>query len=217
MSSSSDDEDSKRYRPNKEFIKYSTEPIVDLNLNDSTELWLIKVPNSNDKNLVDDIAGKELSFKLKKEGTLASFEGTSGEKYDFLSFASTEPDETVFVSSATESKIAGKISRRVSVVHYPDPRALEKISSTNPNQTLQNSIAAASQSSAQRRSRASATKSSRAKSSISGLSERTTTPKRHGENRRPQPESSRGHSSGVSVVSSDHSDGGKSKRRKHTE
>jgi len=29
----------------------------------------------------------------------------AGETYDFLSFASTEPDETVFVSSATESKI----------------------------------------------------------------------------------------------------------------
>lgn len=186
-------------------------------MTDSTELWLIKVPNSHDKNLLDDINGKELSFKLNKEGTLASFEGVSGETYDFLSFASTEPDETVFVSSATESEIAGKISRRVSVVHYPDPRALEKISSTDPNQTLQNSIAAASQS-AQRRSHASsATKSSRAKSSISGLSERTTTPKRHGVNRRPQPESSRGHSSGVSAVSSDHSDGGKSKRRKHTE
>lgn len=216
MSSSSDDEDSKRYKPNKEFVEYATGPLVDLNLTDSTELWLIKVPNSNDKNLIDDIAGKESSFKLNKEGTLASFAGASGETYDFLSFASTEPDETVFVSSATESKIGGKISRRVSVVHYPDPRALEKISSTNPNQTLQNSIAAATQS-AQRRSHTSATKSSRAKSSISGLSERTTTPKRHGENRRPQPESSRGHSSGVSAVSSDHSDGGKSKRRKHTE
>jgi len=47
MKLSSDDDDSKRYKPNKEFIEYSTEPLVDLNLNDSTELWLIKVPNSN--------------------------------------------------------------------------------------------------------------------------------------------------------------------------
>lgn len=31
-----------------------------------------------DKNLLDDINGKELSFKLNKEGTLASFEGVSG-------------------------------------------------------------------------------------------------------------------------------------------
>lgn len=29
----------------------------------------------------------------------------AGKAYDFVSFASMEPDETVFVSSATESKI----------------------------------------------------------------------------------------------------------------
>lgn len=47
MSSSSDEDDSKRYKPNKEFIEYATEPLVGLNLTDSTELWLIKVPNSH--------------------------------------------------------------------------------------------------------------------------------------------------------------------------
>ncbi|KAJ6797743.1 mediator-associated protein 2 [Iris pallida] len=45
-----------------------------------------------------------------------------------MSFAAQEPDATVFVpsSSSSESKIVGKISRRVCFVNYPEPGELDK-------------------------------------------------------------------------------------------
>ncbi|XP_004499521.1 mediator-associated protein 2-like [Cicer arietinum] len=204
--------DSDRYKPHVEFVEEAKEALIDLNLTESTELWLLKLPISND--LLTDIDGQELSLKLHNEGNLGTFKGASGKAYDFVSFASQEPDETVFVSSATEQKIAGKITRRVSVVHYPDPKELEA------KQARRNSAAAATntsqiQSDFRGSSRASASKSSRMKSSVSELSN---TPKRrpykNRSNGRPADESSHGHSTGVSAMSSDHSSGGKSKRRK---
>ncbi|KAK3035153.1 hypothetical protein RJ639_032826 [Escallonia herrerae] len=79
----------------------------------------------------------------------------TGKSYDLVSFASQNADATVFVSSALEAKVeaviaalgpiavvriiplvlppdtctrqlVGKISRRVSLVHYPDPDELEQ-------------------------------------------------------------------------------------------
>ncbi|KAL5062936.1 hypothetical protein RYX36_024673 [Vicia faba] len=200
-------DDSESYKPHHEFKQDVKEPLVDLNLTESNELWLLRLPFSND--LLADIDGQELSLKLDKDGTLASFEGASGKAYDFVSFASMEPDETVFVSSATESKIAGKISRRVSVVHYHDPKELEKISTTDAKKALLNSIAATPGNF----SHASASKGSRLKSSLSEFSERSNTPKRrprgNKSNAKP-PELSRGHNSVASAISSDHSHGGKS-------
>ncbi|CAL5195459.1 unnamed protein product [Lathyrus oleraceus] len=199
-------DDSKSYKPHHEFKQDVKEALVDLNLTESSELWLLKLPFSND--LLADIDGQELSVKLDKDGTLASFEGASGKAYDFVSFASMEPDETVFVSSATESKIAGKISRRVSVVHYHDPKELEKISTTDAKKALLNSIAATPGNF----SRTSASKSSRLKSSLSEFSERSNTKRRPGENKsnaKPR-ELAGGFNSVASAISSDHSHGGKS-------
>ncbi|KAI5422965.1 uncharacterized protein LOC127076541 [Lathyrus oleraceus] len=196
-------DDSKSYKPHHEFKQDVKEALVDLNLTESSELWLLKLPFSND--LLADIDGQELSVKLDKDGTLASFEGASGKAYDFVSFASMEPDETVFVSSATESKIAGKISRRVSVVHYHDPKELEKISTTDAKKALLNSIAATPGNF----SRTSASKSSRLKSSLSEFSERSNTKRRPGENKSNR-ELAGGFNSVASAISSDHSHGGKS-------
>ncbi|XP_058743666.1 uncharacterized protein LOC131616369 [Vicia villosa] len=204
-------DDPESYKPHHEFKQDVKEALVDLNLTESSELWLLRLPFSND--LLADIDGQELSLKLDKDGTLASFEGASGKAYDFVSFASMEPDETVFVSSATESKIAGKISRRVSVVHYHDPKELEKITTTDAKKALLNSIGATPGNF----SRASALKSSRLKSSLSEFSERSKTPKRRrGGTKTQMPnlmnssDHSQGGKSNTSAISSDHSHGAKS-------
>ncbi|RWW43455.1 hypothetical protein BHE74_00050878, partial [Ensete ventricosum] len=102
-----------------------------------------------------DFNGKELTLKLNRDGKLGGFESASGKmysfvmelsrltskSYDFVSFAAHEPDATVFLPSVSETKVGklknhlltqtclssvGKISRRVCLVHYPEPGELEK-------------------------------------------------------------------------------------------
>ncbi|XP_061352579.1 mediator-associated protein 2 [Gastrolobium bilobum] len=216
-----DSESVEGYRPPSEFVEDSNEALVDLNLTDSTELWLLKLPFSND--LLSDIDGQELSLNLHNDGKLASFEGSSGKVYDFVSFAAQEPDETVFVSSAIEPKIAGKISQRISVVHYPDPKELEKLNSTNSRQAHRNSAGVTVTTSSRyfpmqsgnHRSTQSS-KGSRQKSSLSEVSEPSNIPKSSKSvdpfNQDKSNAKHHGHSTGISSLSSD---GGKSKRRKH--
>lgn len=110
------------YKPQADFEENVKEPLVDFNMTDSTELWLIQWP----KNQNPDFDGKELSLKLHDDGKLGSFEGSSGKEYDLVSYASQESNATVFVSSASGTEIAGKISRRVSLVHYPEPSELKE-------------------------------------------------------------------------------------------
>ncbi|CAI9754383.1 unnamed protein product [Fraxinus pennsylvanica] len=116
-----------RYKPTSEFEEDKKDPLVELNLTDSTELWLIQWPI----NQAPDFDGQELSLKLHRDGHLGSFDGSSGKSYEVVSFKSQDPEATVFLSSASESKIAGKISRRVSLVHYPEPSELQKHNSSN--------------------------------------------------------------------------------------
>ncbi|KAJ7977593.1 mediator-associated protein 2 [Quillaja saponaria] len=115
-----------------EFEADAKEPLLDLSLTDSTELWLLQLPYSQDS--LADIDGKEFSLILHHDGLLGSFEGLSGKQYDVVSCASQEPDATVFLSSATKGKTVGKISRRVSLVHYPDPKELENVNSSKTRQ-----------------------------------------------------------------------------------
>ncbi|KAF7836998.1 mediator-associated protein 2 isoform X3 [Senna tora] len=174
------------YRPPPEFEEDTNGPLIDLNLTDSTELWLLQLPFGED--LLADIEGQELSLKLHGDGQLASFEGPSGKVYDFISFAAQEPDETVFVSSAEEPKIAGKISRRVSIVHYPDPKELVKVNLNNkrrnPSGTMMTTTSShyfPMQSGKGRSSlsgRAASTQGSRPRSSVSEVAEPSNTPKR---------------------------------------
>ncbi|KDP23252.1 hypothetical protein JCGZ_23085 [Jatropha curcas] len=110
------------YRPDAGFEEDWREPLVDLSLTDSTELWLIQWPH----NELPDFQGKEISLGLYHDGCLGSFEGSFGKIYDVVSCAAQESDATVFLSSASETKIVGNISRRVSRVHYRDPKELEK-------------------------------------------------------------------------------------------
>ncbi|KAK3429996.1 hypothetical protein EUGRSUZ_E01503 [Eucalyptus grandis] len=113
------------YVPPPEYVEDAKEALVDLDTSDSTELWLIQWP----RDMPPDLGGQELKLKLHHDGKLGSFEDSSGKEYDVVSFAAQEPDATVFTASSSGSRIVGKISRRVSLVHYPDPNELEKLAS----------------------------------------------------------------------------------------
>ncbi|KAK7306669.1 hypothetical protein VNO77_44621 [Canavalia gladiata] len=219
------------YRPSAEYVEDSNEALI--NLTDSTELLLLKLPFAND--LLSDIHGQKLFLTLHSDAKLASFEGSSGQVYDFVSFAAQEPDETVFVSSVTEPRI-GKISKRVSTVHYPDPKELGKLNSTNARHVHRSSSGVPVTTSSryfpmQSSGRAASSKGSRQKSSLSEVNEPSNSSKKRyasksksifedpsRSNGRHVSESSHGHSTGISSMSSDQSPhGGKSKRRKHKE
>ncbi|KAM0936013.1 putative mediator-associated protein 2, plant [Dioscorea sansibarensis] len=112
------------YKPEADFVEDSKEPLLDIDVNDSTEFWLIQWPINQLQPV--DFDGKELSLKLRPDGRLGGFESSSGKGYDVVSFAAQEPNATVFVSSPNESKVVGRVSRRVCLVHYPEPEELEK-------------------------------------------------------------------------------------------
>ncbi|XP_052187274.1 mediator-associated protein 2 [Diospyros lotus] len=118
------------YKAPSEFQEDGRDSLIDLNLTNSAELWLIQWPI----NQAPDFDGQEISLKLHRDGQLGSFEGSSGKSYDVVSFRSQDPDATVFISSSTEAKIVGKISRRVSFVHYPEPSELQERNTNNQKQ-----------------------------------------------------------------------------------
>lgn len=117
------------YQPPPEYKEDDKEPLSEISSTDSTELWLIQWPINQLQ--PDDFEGKEISLKLHRDGKLGSFESSSGKSYDFVSFAAQEPDATVFLASASKSKVVGKISRRVCLVHYPEPGNIGDPSSNN--------------------------------------------------------------------------------------
>lgn len=111
------------YKPTEEYEEELRDPLVDLSLIDSTELWLIQWPYKQ----MPDFDGKELSLELRGNGRLGSFEDSSGKAYDIVSNDFQEPDEMVFLNYPSEPKIDGKISRQVSLVHYPEPKEVEEL------------------------------------------------------------------------------------------
>ncbi|OVA10592.1 hypothetical protein BVC80_8969g22 [Macleaya cordata] len=121
------------YIPTADFQEDVKDPLLEIPLTDSTELWLIQWPI----NQPPDFDGQEVSLKLHHDGQLGSFESSSGKSYEVVSYATQEPDATVFLSSASESKIVGKISRRVCLVHYPEPSELEQANSYRQGRTNQ--------------------------------------------------------------------------------
>ncbi|TVU22513.1 hypothetical protein EJB05_32219 [Eragrostis curvula] len=112
-----------RYEPGPSFEEVEEEAMFDTSPTASKEFWLIQWPK--DKLDVADFHGRELSLKLH-DGNLGSLESSSGKSYDLVSFASQQPDATVFLPSGSETKAVGKISRRVCLVRYPGPEELEK-------------------------------------------------------------------------------------------
>ncbi|KAG1331617.1 putative mediator-associated protein 2 [Cocos nucifera] len=94
---------SEKYKPGPGFEEDTKDPLIDISLTDSTELWLIQWPINQLK--AADFHGKELKLKLHRDGQLGSLESSSGKSYDVVSFAAQEPDATVFLPSSPESKI----------------------------------------------------------------------------------------------------------------
>ncbi|KAM1267960.1 hypothetical protein FF1_000329 [Malus domestica] len=82
-----------------EFSEVAKEPLLDINMNDSTELWLISWPRDQNPDF-----SQEVSLKLGPDGELGSFVGPSGKEYDLQSTAQ-KPDATVFVSSVSGIKV----------------------------------------------------------------------------------------------------------------
>ncbi|XP_072995946.1 uncharacterized protein [Typha latifolia] len=129
-----------RYRPGPDFEEETKGPLLDISLTESKELWLIQWPFNQLQPA--DFHGKELSLKLHGDGQLGSFEFSSGKSYEVVSFAAQEPDATVFLASGSESKVdipVGKVSRRVCLVRYPEPKELEKAGFANINLSTQRS------------------------------------------------------------------------------
>ncbi|XP_022850282.1 mediator-associated protein 2-like [Olea europaea var. sylvestris] len=216
------------YKPSTEFEEDRKDPLIELNLTDSTEIWLIQWPI----NQAPDFDGQEVSLKLHHDGHLGSFEGSSGKSYEVVSYKFQDPDAMVFLSSASESKIAGKISRRVSLVHYPEP---SEHNSINLKEMSQRSSAATSamsgrhfvttRSSQQKNSQTmsgyrSSAPSSKIKSSVSGPGEfLKPTKRRHVDEPRKSTgqstqDSARGNSAVTSIGSLEHSDKRKPKKQK---
>ncbi|KAI4389868.1 hypothetical protein MLD38_002042 [Melastoma candidum] len=147
------------YQPQPNFEENAKEALIDLDVTDSTELWLIQWPS----NLVPDFDGKEVTLKLRHNGKLGTLEGSSGKEYELVSNAAQDSDATVFVPSVSSSKIVGKISRRVSLVHYPEPEELEK--------QLRSSRPSIGRCSLMSRANTASTQGSRPKSDVSGPAE----------------------------------------------
>ncbi|XP_057970477.1 mediator-associated protein 2 [Malania oleifera] len=219
------------YTPPPEFQEDAKDPLVKLGLTEATELWLIQWPI----NQPPDFDGQEVSLKLNHDGQLGTFKGSSGKEYDVVSFAAQEPDATVFLSSGPESKIVGKISRCVSLVHYPDPEELQKLSSDNLRQMYQKSsgvslttshYSASGMRGANMRNmpsmsgRVTSTHSSRQRSSLSEVGEPSKPLKRRRAEESPRSmdrhtqDSGRGHSAVTSSDSLEHSQQGKPNKKK---
>ncbi|KAL8467084.1 hypothetical protein ACS0TY_035971 [Phlomoides rotata] len=130
------------YQPPAGFEEDKKDPLVDFELTDSTELWLIQWPI----NQPSDFDGQRVSLKLDGDGQIGTFEGSSGKSYDVVSYKTQGPEASVILSSASEAKIAGKITRRVSLIHYPEPSELLKRNNLDFGQSQRSSMATSSMS-----------------------------------------------------------------------
>ncbi|KAG9447236.1 hypothetical protein H6P81_013364 [Aristolochia fimbriata] len=126
------------YKPSPDFGEETKEPLVEIPVTDSTELWLMKWPLNQLQ--PDDFQGKQLKVKLHRDGKLATVEDASGKSYDLVSFPVREQEAIVFTASKSVSKVVGKISRRVSFVHYPEPADFKDLGSfSRPSGSIQRS------------------------------------------------------------------------------
>ncbi|ESQ31410.1 hypothetical protein EUTSA_v10004934mg [Eutrema salsugineum] len=120
------------YKPSEDFVVNNLKSLDDFDVMGSKELWLIQCPMSH----IPEIDGKELKVKLDKDGVLGGFEDSSGIDVDLVSFASQDADATVIIPSGEGSKIVGKISRRVSLVRYPEAKELLETTKAKAQQKL---------------------------------------------------------------------------------
>ncbi|GLT86787.1 hypothetical protein SLE2022_049050 [Rubroshorea leprosula] len=210
-----------------EFDADARELLADITSKDSTELWLIQWPYHQHP----EIDGQELSLELRRNGNLGTVKDSNGKEYDMLTCAANEPDATVFLSSVSESKTVGKISRRVSLVHYMGPEDYEKLIADNKRLMYQKSsgtlFANSSQftpSQSKRKStsgfgRTVSTHSSRQKSALSGgLEPPKSTRRRHTDESIGSMDKSKGSHSEITISgSSEHSHKMKSRKKAENE
>lgn len=158
------------YKPPEDFQVNNLQSLVDFDdVTGSKELWLIQCPLSH----FPEIEGKELKIRLDKDGVLGGFEDLSGKEVELVSFASQDADATVILPSQQESKIVGKISRRISLVRFTKPKELLETMKVNTQQKL---VRGAVRSSSLKNSNPA--QSSRRKSGQSALRPVTETPKK---------------------------------------
>ncbi|KAL6527538.1 hypothetical protein OROGR_016628 [Orobanche gracilis] len=210
------------YQPPEDFVEDKRDPLVDLDITDSTELWLIQWPI----NQPPDFDGKQVSLNLNGDGHIGTFEGSSGKSYNVVSHKFQGPEAAVFLTSTSEAKIvmAGKIRRRVSLIHYPEPSEVQSRNSFNLSYSQRSSGATSSMSGrpsirptkSQIRRPSSRTKSS----SVSGFGEpsKPSKRKRVDEERkttnRSSQDSRKGDSTVTSIGSLEHSGERKTKKKK---
>ncbi|XP_073030041.1 uncharacterized protein [Primulina eburnea] len=197
------------YQPPEEFVEDKKVPLVDLDVTDSTELWLIQWPI----NQSPDFDGREVSLKLNGDGRIGSFECSSGKSYDVVSLKSQGPEPVVFLSSTAEAKVAGKISRRVSLIHYPDPVELKKRNNLKLSQSQRSSMATSTLSG---RPSATPTRSIKPKNPLTMSGEATSTQSGRTKSTTTQ-DSAKGNSVVTSTGSMEHSEERKPKKKRKTE
>ncbi|KNA15824.1 hypothetical protein SOVF_094580 [Spinacia oleracea] len=120
----------KGYFPGPDYQEDNKESLIDIEMDDDTELWLIQLPDDQ----FPDLDGQKVSLDLDADGLLGSVEGKSGKVYNFVNYPSEAEDVTVFLSSPSGPKVAGKISRHVSLVNFPDPEELIALENDTKNQ-----------------------------------------------------------------------------------
>ncbi|KAF3617598.1 putative peptide/nitrate transporter [Capsicum annuum] len=206
------------YKPPPEFEEVKKDSLIHLDITDSTELWLIQWP-FNQHPVLD---GQEVSLKPHHDGHMGSFEDSSGKyskSYDVVSCRAQDPDAVVFLSSEFETKIAGKISRRVSLVHYPEPSELKQ-NSINLKQMMAQRSSATTLTNSSRRF-ATPTQSTRTRSIMQSGSSSKSTKRKHSDGLPAKPNDQAvqdsgksGHSALTSSGSFDQSKDQKSKKKR---
>lgn len=203
------------YKPPSEFEEVKKDSLVNLNISDSTELWLIQWPFNQHPGL----DGQEVSLKLHHDGHIGSFEDSSGKSYEVVSCRAQDPDALVFLSSDSEPKIAGKISRRVSLVHYPEPSELKQ-NSINLKQMMAQRSSGTTLTNSSRRF-ATPSQSTRTRSIMRSESSSKSTKRKHSDggpaksnNQSVQNSGKSGRSALTSSGSFDHSQDQKSKKKR---
>lgn len=203
------------YKPPPEFEEVKRDSLINLNITDSTELWLIQWPFNQHPGL----DGQEVSLKLHHDGCMGSFEDSSGKSYEVVSCRAQDPDAVVFLSSDSEPKIAGKISRRVSLIHYSEPSELKQ-NSINLKQMMAQRSSATTLTNSSRRF-ATPTQSTRTRSIMRSGSSSKSTKRKHGDGgpkksnyQSVQDSGKSGHSALTSSGSFDQSQDQKSKKKR---
>lgn len=170
-----DDAGGLSYKPPSDFEEDKRDPLIELKLTDSTELWLLQWP----LNHAPDFDGQEVSLELHHDGILGRFESSSGKPYDVYSRKAQDPELTVFSSSSSsssEANIVGTFSRHVSFIHYPEPSEYEKANQIRLKEFSQRSSTFTTTKSGSTFHRSSGTKSSRQRTSSPSPSVFTASP-----------------------------------------